>query len=167
MYMIVHTSLIAFWKYIQLELVVLKPPPCLKGSEMADIANVHKRIKLYKGMWSYLQKQGLWNDPQYVQRKARFTTVDDAREIMPWCICQVKCIHVSRLQNSSPFIIPVYRNTTPLPQPYRDTLHVPQDNIRKMAVIIYTYMYLVVWNYVHNPFLEVTTSTITVFHRPI
>ena len=74
---------------LQAPCIVEQPPPFLRGSGIADIGNVHKRYKLYKKCWSYLQKQGLWHNPQYIQRKIAYTTIDDSREIMPWCICQV------------------------------------------------------------------------------
>ena len=74
---------------LQTPCLVLNPPSFLKGSGMADIGNVHKRYHLYRKCWSHLQKEGLWKNSIYLERKAIYTTIDDLREIMPWCICQV------------------------------------------------------------------------------
>ena len=82
---------------LQVPCIVEKPPTFLKGSGVADIGNVHKRYKLYRKFWSYLQKQGLWNEPRYLERKAAYTTTDDPREIMPWCVCQVKYQYIIML----------------------------------------------------------------------
>lgn len=76
---------------LQTPCIVISSPAFLKGSGMPDISNVHKRFKLYKKCWSYLQKQGVWIDQEYLNKKSAYTTIDDPREIMPWCICQVRC----------------------------------------------------------------------------
>ena len=64
---------------------VIQKPPFLKSSGMADIGNAHKRYSLYRKFWTYLQRQGLWKDSQYMCCKVAvaYTSADD-----PWCICQ-------------------------------------------------------------------------------
>lgn len=80
---------------LQTPCVVLDPPPFLKGSGYPDTNNAHKRYNLYKKFWSHLNKKNLWHEPEYVQRKMQYTTRDDPRELMPWCISQVKVFAIT------------------------------------------------------------------------
>ena len=64
-------------------------PGFVRGSAAADASNVARRFRLYKKMWSYLRKVGLWDFAPYKARKERMGHGRSPRDIIPWCIKQV------------------------------------------------------------------------------
>ena len=58
-----------------------------QGRGSARIINQTKRRKDYKWYWRTLKDCGLWDDPQYLERKEDLgCLIDDVREVMPHCI---------------------------------------------------------------------------------
>lgn len=69
--------------------IIYNPPPFLVGSSVANITNNSKRFKLYRKFWKELKKRGMWEHPEYLERKRKKTSIDDPREILPPCVIQV------------------------------------------------------------------------------
>ena len=72
--------------------VIVLPPDFLVGSSTPHLRNQTKRFSLYKRFWGLLKDLGLWRYPQYLERKGRRTAIDDAREIMPKCVVEVRVL---------------------------------------------------------------------------
>lgn len=69
--------------------IIRNPPAFLVGSSAANITNNSKRFKLYRKFWKELKKRGLWERPEYLDKKRKKTSIDDPREILPPCVIQV------------------------------------------------------------------------------
>ena len=64
-------------------------PDFIRGSASPDLSNVARRFRLYRKVWSYLRRLGLWDFQPYKARKGRAGHGNAARDIIPWCIKQV------------------------------------------------------------------------------
>ena len=64
-------------------------PDFITGSSSADLSNVARRYRLYRKLWSYLRRLGLWDFPPYLRRKEATGHSRSPRDIIPWCIKQV------------------------------------------------------------------------------
>ena len=67
-------------------------PAFVRGSTAADLSNVARRYRLYRKLWSYLRRLGLWDFAPYKQRKEATGHGRSPRDIIPWCIKQVCCL---------------------------------------------------------------------------
>ena len=59
--------------------VIASPPDFLMGSSDPHPANSEKRHRLYRLFWRFLRNVGLWQDEEYLARKAQRTVRDDRR----------------------------------------------------------------------------------------
>jgi hypothetical protein len=64
-------------------------PEFVRGSTAGDPSNVARRYRLYRKLWSYLRRVGLWDFEPYKQRKGATGHGRSPRDIIPWCIKQV------------------------------------------------------------------------------
>lgn len=72
--------------------IIAMPPDYLRGSASPHDANDEKRHVLYRKFWRTLKALGLWQDEEYLSRKALRTARDDKRDIIPDCVIKVTYI---------------------------------------------------------------------------
>jgi len=57
---------------------------------MAVARNAHKCFPLYRNFLRVLSELGQWRYPEYLERKALQTSIDDLRDIIPNCVSNVR-----------------------------------------------------------------------------
>ena len=64
-------------------------PECIKGASPDNPGNAAKRYRMYRELWTYLRKLGLWDFAPYKERKRVTGHGRSSQDIIPECIKQV------------------------------------------------------------------------------
>jgi len=85
--------------------IIERPPHFLRGTCDPHPANAEKRHMLYKKFWRCLNHLGLWQDEEYLRRKATRTVRDDRRDIMPDCVIDVRKSIIINISLITPLLL--------------------------------------------------------------